>query len=74
MPKGKRRAEDPVTGKNEIIPEMSYQEWAAKKRAKNAEVWDTYMKKGRNRSADTRQWNEYKPVLGNKIPNTLEVY
>ena len=74
MPKGKRRAEDPVTGKSEIIPDMSYQEWAAKKRAKNAEVWDTYMKKGRNRSADTRQWNEYKSVLGNKIPNTIDKF
>lgn len=74
MPKGKRRAEDPVTGKSEIIPEMSYQEWAAKKRAENAEVWDTYMKKGRNRSTDTRQWNEYKSVLGNKIPNTIDKF
>ena len=74
MPKGKRRAEDPVTGKSEIIPDMSYQEWAAKKRAENAEVWDTYLKKGRNRSADTRQWNEYKSVLGNKIPNTIDKF
>ena len=74
MPKGKRRAEDPVTGKSEIIPDMSYQEWAAKKRAENAEAWDTYLKKGRNRSADTRQWNEYKSVLGNKIPNTIDKF
>ena len=36
MPKGKRRAEDPVTGKSEIIPEMSYQEWAeGKKKQQN---------------------------------------
>ena len=36
IPKGKRRAEDPVTGKSEIIPEMSYQEWAeGKKKQQN---------------------------------------
>lgn len=69
-----RRARNPVTGEYEIISGMTYAKWAAQKMAENATAWDTYMKKGRNLSADTKQWQEYKAVLGNKAPNTVEKF
>lgn len=69
-----RRARNADTGQTEIIHNMTYQEWAAQKKAENATAWNTYMKKGRNLSADTKQWQEYKSVLGNKVPNTVEKF
>lgn len=69
-----RRARNPITGETEVISDMTYAEWAAQKMAENATAWDTYVKKGRNLSADTKQWQEYKAVLGNKAPNTVEKF
>lgn len=69
-----RRAKNPVTGETELIPNMTYQEWAEQKEVEDATAWNTYMKKGRNLSADTKQWQEYKSVLGNKVPNTVEKF
>lgn len=69
---GKRRAKNPITGENEIISDMTYSEWAAQKEAENAAAWGIFIKKGRNLSADTRQWKEYKAVLDKKVPNTVE--
>ena len=54
-----------------LVEDMTYQEWAAQKSAENATVWETYTRKGRNLSADTKQWEEYKAVLGRKVPNTI---
>lgn len=69
---GKRCAKNPVTGENEIISDMTYSEWAAQKEAENATAWGIFIKKGRNLSADTKQWKEYKAVLNKKVPNTVE--
>ena len=69
---GQRRAKNPVTGENEIISDMTYSEWAAQKEAENAAAWGIFIKKGRNLSADTRQWKEYKAVLNKKVPNIVE--
>ena len=69
---GQRRARNPVTGENEIISDMTYSEWAAQKEAENATAWNTFIKKGRNLSADTRQWKTYRSVLGEKIPKNVE--
>lgn len=71
---GLRRARNPATGETEVISSMMYQEWAAQKKAENATAWNTYMEKGRNLSADTKQWQEYKSVFGNKVPNTVEKF
>ena len=71
---GKRRARDPVTGKNVLIEDMTYQEWAAQKRMENATAWDTYIRNSRNLSSDTKQWGKYKAALGNEIPNTVEKF
>ena len=69
---GQRRARNSVTGENEIVSDMTYSEWAAQKEAENAAAWGIFIKKGRNLSADTRQWKEYKAVLNKKVPNTVE--
>ncbi len=69
--KSQRRARDPETGENVLVEDMTYQEWMAQKSAENATVWETYTRKGRNLSADTKQWKEYKAVLGRKAPNTI---
>ena len=69
---GQRRARNSVTGENEIVSDMTYSEWAAQKEAENAAAWGIFIKKGRNLSADTRQWKEYKAVLNKKFPNTVE--
>lgn len=69
---GQRRARNPVTGENEIISDMTYSEWAAQKEAENSTAWGIFIKKGRNLSADTKQWKEYKAVLNKKVPNTVE--
>ena len=72
MSAGKRRAKDPITGKYEIIDGgTTYKEWEAKKKAQNPEAWDTYMKKGKNLSADTKQYKKYKNVLGKEMPKNL---
>lgn len=69
---GQRRARNPVTGENEIVSDMTYSEWAAQKEAENTTAWGIFIKKGRNLSADTKQWKEYKAVLSKKVPNTVE--
>ena len=69
-----RRAIDPQTGESILIENMTYQEWEARKKAENATAWETFQKKGKNLSADTRQWNEYRAVLGNKVPGTVEKF
>ncbi len=69
-----RRARNPATGKTELVSNMTYQEWAAKKEAEDSAAWNTYIKKGRSLSADTKQWQEYKAALGNKVPDTVEQF
>lgn len=69
-----RRAQNPVTGEWELIPDMTYKEWAAWKESENKTAWDLYMKKGRNLSADRKQWQEYRSVLGKEVPVTLDKF
>ena len=75
MSAGKRRAKDPISKKYEIIDGgITYKEWEAKKKAQNPEAWGTYMKKGKNLSTDTKQYKEYKDVLGKEMPKTLDEF
>lgn len=66
------RARNPETGRWEEIPEMTYVEWEAMKKAENPEVWEIYKKKGRNYSADQKQYVEYRAVLGKNFPSTFD--
>lgn len=69
-----RRARDPETGKSVVIENMTYQKWEKQKMAENKTAWDTFQKKGKNLSADEKQFREYKDILGKKIPSTLEKF
>ena len=69
-----RRARDPETGESVLIKNMTYREWAEWKKSENSTAWDTYIKKGRDVSADKRQMAEYRAVLGNKVPNNLDAF
>lgn len=63
-----RRAIDPETGESVLIEDMTYQEWAAWKKAENETAWNAYMKKGKNASADQKQHEEYRQILKGKVP------
>lgn len=69
-----RAARDPVTGKEYKVPaDMTYQEW-----------FDTYIKddpeeilaikKMRNATADEKQFDAYKDLLGKDIPGSLDSF
>ena len=64
-----RRARDPITGKNELVSDMTWSEWMASKRAQYGdEAIDIALKKIRNQASDRKQYQEYKSILGGKIP------
>ena len=67
----KRRAKDPASGKDEIIGNMTYEQWAAAKSAANPSAWAAFEKKGKNLSADRKQLAQYQEVLKSKAPKTL---
>lgn len=71
-PKAPRVAENPLTGKPEQIPGMTYKEWEAMHKAQNPEAWDLYQKKSQNLNADKKQFAEYKAALGSSIPKSLD--
>lgn len=73
-PKAPRVAENPVTGKPEIIEGCTYKEWEAAQRAKNPAAWKLYQKKSQNQSADAKQYEEYRNILGSKVPKTLDQF
>lgn len=66
-----RRAQDPETGESIMIPDMTYAQWESWKKSENRYVWETYQKKGRNYSADQKQFAEYQAVLGKNAPGTF---
>ena len=69
-----RRARDPVTGKTNAVPaNMTYEEWYEKnvKGKPEAELNEKMIK---NRSADRRQLEKYKEVLGEEAPKTLDSF
>lgn len=66
-----RIARDPETGRNIMIPDMTYAQWESWKKSENRYVWETYKKMGRNASSDRKQFEEYKKLLGKEIPKTF---
>lgn len=70
----KRRARDPETGKTITVPaDMTYDEWYRKnvKGRVQAEYKETAVK---NHSADRKQYERYKAVLGDDIPKSLDSF
>ena len=69
-----RRARNPITGKNEIIGNMSYKEWynAKVKEHGKAAVDNTY-KMVKNKAVDQAQYDKYSSVIGRQnMPETLD--
>ncbi len=66
-----RRAIDPETGKSVLISDMSYAQWESWKSAENRYVWEAFQKKGKNYSADQKQFAEYQAVLGKNAPKSF---
>lgn len=69
-----RRARDLVTGKVLTLPgNMTYQEWYNKyvKGRPEAELAEKQIK---NRSADRKQWQKYREILGKEVPDSLDKF
>ena len=71
---GQRRARDPATGESVLIPDMTYAQWEAWKKSENGAAWETYRKKGRNASADHRQYEKYRKILKGKAGKTFDEF
>lgn len=66
----KRRARNPLTGKSELIDNMSYKEWLDKNvKDYGQETIDKSYKKVKNKASDKVQYNYYKKYLGKDIKN-----
>lgn len=67
----KRRARNPLTGKNELVPaDTTYAKWYAKNVANNPEA-QAVEKAIRNWGADQKQYERYKQVLGKSAGKTF---
>ncbi len=67
-----RRARNPETGKNEIIPaNMTYKQWYDEKVKGHPEA-EANEKKIKNKNADKKQYQRYKAILGEDAPESLE--
>lgn len=66
------RVRDPVTGRNVLVNEMTYQEWYEWKRNQDPEAFDKAKKKAKNTSSDRAQYEKYKSVIKGKAGNSLE--
>ena len=70
----KRRARGPVSGKTNTVPaNMTYEEWYGKN-VKGKPEAEFNEKMIRNRSADRRQFERYKEILGEEAPKTLDSF
>lgn len=69
-----RVARDPETGKTYDVPaDMTYKEWHAEFIEKNPEK-ALAEKKLRNQKTDKEQYERYKKVLGEKVPDSLDSF
>lgn len=69
---GTRSARDPVTGKTIKVPaSMNYKEWYKKFVEENNEA-KVAERKLKNKSADKKQHEKYKEILGDNVPNKLD--
>lgn len=63
-----RRAKNPITGKNEVIGNMSYAEWLDKQKIRYGDnAIKNSFKKVKNKAVDKSQYERYSKFLGNEI-------
>lgn len=65
------RVRNPVTGRNELVSEMSYQEWLDWKRSQTPEAFEAAKKKLLNINSDREQYEKYVDQLGNSVAKTF---
>lgn len=67
----KRRARNPETGKNELVPaDTNYQKWYKQNVANNPKA-QAAEKMIKNRSSDKKQYEKYREVIGKKAGKSL---
>lgn len=72
LAKMERAARDPVTGKTMKVPaDMTYEQWYQKYVSGRPEA-ELNEKKVRNRAADRSQYQKYKELLGDDVPQKLD--
>lgn len=70
----RRRARNPITGKNETVPaSMTYEQWY-KKNVKGRPEAELSEKMILNRSSDRKQFEKYRNTLGDEMPKTLDSF
>ncbi|WP_438312241.1 minor capsid protein [Sporosarcina sp. FA9] len=71
-----RRARDPVTGKNELIPAgTNYNKWREGLNEKHGkDRIDSIQKQIQNKAADKKQFNQFKGVLGKDAPKSFAAF
>lgn len=70
----KRRARNPETGKNEMVPaDMNYKKWYEQNVANNTKA-QAAEKMIKNRASDAKQYEKYKEVIGSKAGRSLEAF
>lgn len=69
----KRRVRNPVTGRNEVIDNISYSDWHKKYvKGNHKAVIAEKMKK--NKISDTKQYEKYKVIIGKNIPKSIDKF
>ena len=68
------RVRDPVTGRNEVVLEMTYQEWYDWKRSQDPAAFDIARKKAANEASDRKQHEKYRALLKNNVPKSFEEF
>lgn len=64
-----RRARNPITGKSEMVENVSYKDWLVNQQARyGKQRINVQQKKTQNLTNDTKQHEKYKLIYGNKIP------
>lgn len=68
-----RRARNPITGKSELVENVSYKEWLAKQESKYGEQRISIQeKKVKNLTSDAKQHERYRAKLGKEVPANLD--
>ena len=69
-----RRARDPVTGENKLVPaNMNYAKWYEQNVAHNPKAIAAE-KMIKNKYQDRQQWEKYKALIGNKAGKSLDAF
>ncbi|MCH5212258.1 MAG: minor capsid protein [Oscillospiraceae bacterium] len=69
-----RRARNPLTGRNKVIDDMSYDEWQQNMSPEEKQAFAAAQRSYRNKAADKRQHEQYRKILGKDVPRSLDKF